>query len=51
MTHFATAQECPVVSANKHKIQKWHGILGHLQVNYGGSLGSARVGGGQRPQK
>lgn len=46
MTHFATAQEFPVVSANKYKIQKWDGTLGHLQVSYGGTLGSAKVGSG-----
>lgn len=45
MTHFATAQEFPVVSANKHKIKKWDGTLGHLQVSYGGTLGSAKGGG------
>lgn len=46
MTHFATAQEFPVVSANKHEIQKWDGTLGRLQANYGGTLGSAKDGGG-----
>lgn len=44
MTHFATAQEFPVVSANKHEIQKWDGTLGHLHVNSGGTLGSAKEG-------
>lgn len=43
MTHFATAQEFPVVFANNYKIQKWDGTLGHLQVSYGGTIGSAKV--------
>lgn len=45
MTHFATAQEFPVVSANEHKAQKWNDTGGHLQVSYGGTLGSAKGGG------
>lgn len=49
MTHFATAQEFPIVHASEHKVQKWDGTGGHLQVSYGGTLGSAKEGGGPAP--
>lgn len=51
MTHFATAEEFPVVSENEHEAQQWGGAGGQLQESSGGALRSPGEGVGRRPQK